>query len=104
MSKSELTTRPQSREARSFYPKDIMKHPKTVLERYQAIQKIGTEIEIPFYSVSRIIHGAGERRVSITGDQIDLGGTDSDFASLAECRAAIEWYVEQLGGKVQWLK
>lgn len=77
---------------------------KTILEKFKEIQKIGLEVEIPFYNVSRLFFGSGNKKIHIFGDQIDLGGQDADFCSIDEARAAIEWYVEQFGGKVKWSK
>lgn len=74
---------------------------KTLYDKQQAIQKIGTEIGIPFWSVSRLIYGSGRRSMRIFGDDLSFGG-DGDYCSLKEARTAIQWYVEQLGGAVKW--
>lgn len=73
------------------------KTPQTLIERYRAIEKIGTEVEVPFH-VYRMI---GNKTICIFGNQIELG-EDHDFVSLTEAREALEWYVNQLGGNVQW--
>jgi hypothetical protein len=36
---------------------------------------------------------------TIMGDQVSLGG---DYANVEGARNAIAWYVEQMGGKVEW--
>lgn len=77
---------------------------KTLLDRFKEIQKIGLEVEIPFYNVSRLFFGSSKRKLYIFGNQVELGGEDSDFCSIDEARTAIEWYVEQFGGKVKWSK
>lgn len=70
---------------------------QNLIERYEAIQKIGCDVDVPFH-VYRII---GDKRISVLGDQVELG-FDHDFVSLTEARAAVEWYVQQLGGTVKW--
>lgn len=54
------------------------------------------EFPVP-YHVSRVFSTETEPRVF--GDQVTFG---EDFVSLQEARVALEWYVEQLGGKVEW--
>jgi hypothetical protein len=71
-----------------------------LIDRYIEIQKIGTEIEVPF-EVKRVIGG---HRMSIMGEQVSIGSDDCDFVSVSEAREALEWYVNQLGGKVKWSK
>ncbi len=75
-----------------------------LIDKYREIQKIGTEVEVPFYEVSRLIHGSRCRKLTVVGDQIELGGTDCDIGTLDECRTAIARYVQQLGGTVKWTK
>ena len=70
----------------------------TIIEKFRAIEKIGTEVEVPFH-VHRIVGG---KQMSIVGNQICIGNNDCDYASLTEAREALEWYVNQLGGNVQW--
>lgn len=69
---------------------------KNVLECHEIAKKVA-EIAPP-WDVYRLF-STQCKTVQIWGDQISLG---EDFASLKECRNAIQWYVEQLGGKVQW--
>lgn len=76
----------------------------TVTDKIKAIQEIGTEVEIPFFEVSRVLFGSGTKKVTLFGELICLGGDDADYVSLEECRTAIEWYVMQLGGTVKWKK
>lgn len=78
--------------------KDKIKNPATLIERYRAIEKIGTEIEVPWH-VRRTI---GSSRLAIMGDQVSIGDSDCDFVSVTEAREALEWYVNQLGGNIQW--
>lgn len=76
---------------------DDMDKKLTVLQRFQAIQNIGTEVEVPWY-VWRLF-GSQQKSISISSDQISFG---EDFASPQECRIALQWYVTQMGGKVKW--
>ncbi len=75
--------------------------PDTLIKKFDAVQEIGTTVPIPFYNVSRIVHGSGHKELQIFGQSISLGA-DGDYASLEECRFAIEWFVKQLGGTVKW--
>lgn len=74
---------------------------KTIKEKYDAIQKIGSDVAIP-WNVARLTHPRGS--LSIYGSLIGIGSDDADYGSLEEVRTAIEWYAEQLGGKVKWQK
>jgi hypothetical protein len=74
---------------------------ETLKEKYDAIQEIGTDVQIPFH-VARFTSTRGS--LLIFGDQVSIGTDDADFGSLEECRQAIEWYVQQLGGAVKWQK
>lgn len=78
----------------------MSKQDLTLKERYDAIQKIGLEIKRPWH-VQRFTTSLP---ISIFGDQILIGDGDSDYGTLAECREATAWLVEQLGGKVKWQK
>jgi hypothetical protein len=73
-----------------------MSKPKTALDFHKTAASVA-EQEVPF----NVWNKFGERTkfISFFGDQISLG---EDYASLEEVRAAIEWYVEQLGGEVKW--
>jgi hypothetical protein len=77
-----------------------VKQPKTLFEKYQAIQKIGSTVEVPF-NVSRLVQGSGHKRLEIVNTMVGLGG-EADWAELDEVRGALQWYVEQLGGEVKW--
>jgi hypothetical protein len=70
----------------------------TLISKYRAIEKIGTDIEVP-YEVMRVI---GARRLSIMGDLVSIGTDDSDYCSIDEARIALGWYVTQLDGVTQW--
>lgn len=69
---------------------------KTVLECHEIAKKV-CEVSVP-WEVYRMF-GSPSKMVFIWGDQISLG---EDFGSLEECRNAVKWYVEQLGGEVKW--
>lgn len=73
--------------------------PTTALEKFDAIQAIGTVVEVP-YDVWRIFVDS-QRPISIVGTEISLG---EDYVSLDKVRDAIEWYVNQFGGTVKWTK
>lgn len=61
--------------------------------------KLQKNIKVP-YHVWRMF-GEDCKVIIMAGDQASFG---EDFGSLQELRSAIQWYVEQLGGKVKWEK
>lgn len=65
------------------------------IDKYNAIQKIGSFVDVP-YEVYCIL---GIKKIYIIEEQVQLG---EDLCTLEKGRAAIAWYVEQLGGKVVW--
>lgn len=71
----------------------------TILERYNAIQKIGAEVTVPHEVWT--CFGEKQKTISIAGTDISLG---EDFTSLERVRTAIEFYVKQFGGSVKWSK
>lgn len=74
-----------------------MKKPKTLIQKYKEIQKIGTNVEVP-WNIWRFM-GTPHKNIDTFGDQICIG---EDYGSVEEVRNTIEFYVDQLGGKVQW--
>jgi hypothetical protein len=56
-------------------------------------------IEVP-YHVWRFF-GTDAKVATTAGDQACLG---CDYGSLEELRTAVDWYANQLGGKVKWEK
>ena len=59
--------------------------------------KLQKDIEVPWHVWSKF--GSKSKIVSISGNQASLG---EDYGTIQELRAAIEWYAEQLGGKIRW--
>lgn len=55
------------------------------------------EIEVP-YDVWRFF-GRQCKFVSFAGDQASFG---EDYGAKEELRQCLDWYVDQLGGKVKW--
>lgn len=74
-----------------------MSKTKTAIQKYNAIQKIGSQVDVPF-DVWRCFR-EGQNSIAIMGDQICLG---EDYVSIETARAAVEFYVTQLGGEVTW--
>jgi hypothetical protein len=74
------------------------KKPQSIHEKYKAISAMGTEVYTP-YHVWRILGDSNHKFIEVVGNQICMG---EDFASMAEARAAVAWYVDQLGGSVLW--
>lgn len=66
------------------------------MKAYKLI-KIYKPVPIP-WNVWRFL-GSPQKEISVASYQICIG---EDYGSLEECRQAIEWYVDQLGGKVKW--
>lgn len=61
--------------------------------------KLQKNIEVP-YHVWRMF-GDQCKFITLAGSQASLG---EDYGSREELRKAIEFYVDQLGGKVKWEK
>lgn len=57
------------------------------------------DIEVPYHVWT--CFGNQSKEVLLSGNQASFG---EDYKSLEELRNAIEWYVEQLDGKVKWNK
>lgn len=68
-----------------------------LLTKYEAALKIGSTVEVPWH-VKRIL---GDNKIGFYADQLCLSD-EGDYASLQECREAINWYAEQLGGSIKW--
>jgi len=54
-------------------------------------------IEVP-YKVWACF-GPQSKTIDVAGNQASLG---EDYVDLEQLREAIEWYVDQLGGEVEW--
>jgi hypothetical protein len=48
-----------------------------------------------------VVFGEDAKEIRIADDQASFG---CDYKTLPELRTAIEWYAEQLGGKITWEK
>jgi hypothetical protein len=59
--------------------------------------KLQKDIEVP-YHVWRFL-GANSKFILVRGDEASLG---EDFGKIEELRKAVEFYVDQLGGKIKW--
>jgi hypothetical protein len=63
--------------------------------------KLQKDIEVPWH-VWRML-GENSKFITLAGNQASLT-MEGDYGSMEELRAAVEWYVDQLGGKVKWGK
>lgn len=54
-------------------------------------------IEVPYHVWT--VFGNESKFILVSGDTASLG---EDYKTLAELRKAIEWYADQLGGKIKW--
>jgi len=59
------------------------------------------KIEVPWNVWTKF--GEQCKHIEMTGKHAFLS-TNADSGSLQELRDAVEWYAEQLGGKVKWEK
>jgi hypothetical protein len=60
-----------------------------------------SDIEVP-YNVWRMFGSKNQNGViTLAGGQASFG---EDYGTLPELQAAIEWYADQLGGKITWEK
>lgn len=63
--------------------------------------KLQKDIEVPWHVWTKF--GDCAKKISLRGDQASFTN-ESDYANLEELRRAIEWYADQLGGKIKWDK
>jgi len=68
---------------------------ETIIEQV----KLQKEIEVPWHVLTKF--GESAKKITIIGDQVSLTGV-ADFGTVGELRKAIEFYIDQLGGKVEW--
>jgi hypothetical protein len=68
-----------------------------LIDAHKVIQEISVD-QVP-WAVRRMF--AGSVRLEISGAEISFG---EDFVSVTEAREAVEFLVDQLGGKVKWDK
>lgn len=61
--------------------------------------KLQSDIEVPF-EVWRFL-GGQSKKILVRGDEASLG---EDFGNREQLRKALEFYIDQLGGKVEWEK
>lgn len=61
--------------------------------------KLQKDIEVP-HSVWSLF-GENCKKITIAGNQASFG---EDYAEVDQLRNAIDWYADQLGGKVKWEK
>ena len=61
--------------------------------------KLQSDIEVPF-EVWRFM-GPQSKLILVRGDEASLG---EDFGTKEQLQKALEFYVDQLGGKVKWEK
>jgi hypothetical protein len=71
----------------------------TLLEKYRAIQAIGTTVPVP-YDAWRMF-GGNTKVISVVGEEVSFG---EDYVSIELARQGLAWYVNQLGGTVVWNK
>lgn len=71
-----------------------------LIKAYEEVQKINEQLpEYPWHVWTRLF---GKKcRPEVLGNQINLG-YETDYCNLDEAREAVEYLVEQLGGKVKW--
>ena len=61
--------------------------------------KMQNDVEVP-HNVWRFF-GSNSKIITLAGNQASFG---EDFGTVDELRKAVEFYVDQLGGKVNWEK
>ncbi len=68
-----------------------------IVQKAKEIDKLN-RVEVPYF-VWHLL-GIESKEIMLSGsDSISLG---EDFASVGEIRKALDWYVDQFGGKVKW--
>lgn len=61
--------------------------------------KLQEEIEVPWHVWTKF--GKSAKKITVLGNQVSLTSV-ADFGTVEELRKAIEFYVDQLGGRVEW--
>jgi hypothetical protein len=61
--------------------------------------KLQSDIEVPF-EVWRFL-GPQSKKILVRGDEASIG---EDYGNKEQLRKALEFYIDQLGGKVKWEK
>lgn len=61
--------------------------------------KLQKDIEVPWHVWTKF--GRSAKSISVNGSQASFTN-EADYGTIEELRLAIEFYVEQLGGKVKW--
>lgn len=70
-----------------------------ILDRAKEIDKLN-EVEVPYFCW--VLFGEAAKRITISdSEQICLG---EDYKSIDQIRDALDWYVDQFGGKTKWGK
>lgn len=69
--------------------------PKKIIEQV----KLQEDIEVPWHVWTKF--GDSAKTIKFAGDQVALS-QEADYGNIEELRLAIEFYVDQLGGKVKW--
>jgi hypothetical protein len=64
---------------------------------YEILLEQCSGIDVPHHVWTKF--GSQQKIITFAGDQVSLG---EDFGDLQQIRSALEWYVDQFGGKVEW--
>ena len=63
--------------------------------------KLQKPIQVPYHVWTAF--GTKAKVILLMGDQFSLA-EEADYVNIEKARKAIEWYADQLGGKVKWEK
>jgi hypothetical protein len=69
------------------------------MKRLKEQMKDKKDIEVPWRVWTKF--GETAKYITVHGDQASLTSA-ADFGNIKELQVAIEWYVDQLGGVVNW--
>lgn len=69
-----------------------------LIDKYKKIQRLGYEEKIPWH-VAHVLSNEHGSYISVSGSDVSLG---EDYVSLEQARKAVEWYANQLGGRIKW--
>lgn len=66
---------------------------------HEIVEQTPKHLEVPYYVW--VCFGEQTKSVLFAGKDVSLG---EDFKPVLDLQMAVEWYVDQLGGKVKWGK
>jgi lysozyme family protein len=70
-----------------------------LIDKWKKMQEIGSGVDVPWH-VMRVIDC---KKLYVDVNYVSIAD-NGDMVAPEEARVAVDWVVDQLGGKVRWLK